>query len=100
MATIFDHTKKTFTEAVGFDNQDLKDLSEKLATITKDVLMKEPRISELTEIIANTLSYNDLLIIATTHVIDKTKEIVANHPQILLAGVLKGIINSLEQEED
>lgn len=100
MATKFDHTKECFTEAIGFDSKDMRDLSEKLADMSKFIIKNEPKISELTEEIAGVFSYNELLIMATTQIIEKTKIIISKHPELLLTGVLKDILDALESEEE
>lgn len=100
MATKFDHTKECFIEAMGFDAKDMRDLSEKLADTSRFIIKNEPKISELTEEIAKVFSYNELLIMATTQIIEKTNTIISKHPELLLTGVLKDILDALESEEE
>jgi len=75
MSTIkFDHSKNHFHEALGMDNDDHQLLVKSLADMSTYLLKKEPTKSEMAELLANTLSYRELLYLATEGLEMKTKD--------------------------
>lgn len=100
MATIFDHNKKCFTEAMGLDDKDMDQTNSKLADMSQFIVHKGPKISELTEEIAKVFSYNELLILSTLYVIEKTNTILIKHPDILVSSKLKELLDILDKEEE
>jgi hypothetical protein len=75
MSTIkFDHSKNHFHQALGMDDADHELLVKSLADMSSYLLKKEPTKSEMAEIIANTLSYRELLYLATEGLEMKTKD--------------------------
>jgi hypothetical protein len=94
MATVFDHSKESFVESLGFDPKDFAELNSKLARTSQVMLIEQPQQSVLCEHIAKNFSYNELLLIATLFVVDKTVQIINDHPQLLgmiaLREILKG----------
>ena len=100
MATVFDHSKESFVEALGFDSKDIHDINVKLADISKHIIMTTCKQSELCEKIASTLSYNELLFVATLYVTQKTAEIVEENPVLVKMMHLKSMLEDLESEQE
>jgi len=94
MATVFDHSKKSFVDALGFDPKDIAEMNSKLADISKVMLLEQPEQSELCQKIAETFSYNELLLLTTLYVVDKTAQIIDENPILvkilLLEKMLRG----------
>ena len=86
---VFDHTKEETLEAIGFTSNDLESLNHKLANISKLIILEQPKQSKVTQRIAETFSYNELLIIATMFITDKTLDMVKNNPLLAIAELLK-----------
>jgi hypothetical protein len=85
----FDHTKDSdFLEAIGMSKQDGKDLNKKFAEISQFIIIKTPRKSELIEKVAETFSYNELVIAATYFLINKTTEVLKQNPMLAILGLL------------
>lgn len=88
----FDHTKDAdFLEALGMSDNDMKELNMKFARISKFILTKEHKKSELIEEIAKTFSYNELLLATTFFLMDKTAQIVQENPMVALLSALSGL---------
>lgn len=100
MATIFDHNKDCFMESMGFNFKDLEETTGKLADMSRFIIDNEPKISELTEEIAKTFSYNELLILSTLYVVEKTNKILTKHPELLLRSKIKDLLDALQSEEE
>lgn len=100
MATVFDHSKESFLEALGFDSNDVHSINVKLADISKHMIMTTCKQSELCEKIASTLSYNELLFVATLYVTQKTADIVEENPLLVKMMHLKSMIEDLESEQE
>lgn len=75
---IFNHDKKTLHESVGITEEEYLAVPEKLKKTAKEFLHKETsRRSRLVEEIINNYSYNEIVLIAATHidyVITETEE--------------------------
>lgn len=69
-----DHSKSSFPEAVGFKKKDLNDLQDKTGNIFKDYVRKHSKMSIVTEQLRNTLSYDELLLVATIYITEKADE--------------------------
>lgn len=96
MALEFNHSKKTMLESIGYTEKDLEDFNEKLSEISKYIILNpDLKISQISELIANTFSYTELILIATMQIIEKTNDMVNNNPILSLAK----IINKFKQEE-
>lgn len=93
----FDHTKEdaSFLESLGLEENDLQELNVKFASISKFILTKEPKKSELVEKIAQTFSYNELLLATTFFLMDKTALIVQENP---ILGMLAAL-SQLKKED-
>lgn len=93
----FDHTKENadFLESIGLGEKDMHEINVKFASMSHFIITKEPKKSELIEKIAETFSYNELLLATTFFVIDKTEQILKNNPMVGLLAVLKNL-----QKED
>lgn len=91
MATTFDHSKESFVKALGFDDKDFAELNSKLAKTSQIMLLEQPQQSVLCEHIAKNFSYNELLLIATLFVVDKTAKIIEENPQLLAMVALREI---------
>lgn len=88
----FDHTKDVdFLEALGMSDDDMKELNMKFAKISKFIITKEHKKSELIEEIAKTFSYNELLLATTFFLVDKTAQIVQDNPFVALLSALSGL---------
>jgi hypothetical protein len=75
MSTIkFDHSKTHFHEALGMDEDDHQLLIRSLADMSTYLVKKEPNKSEMAELLAQTLSYRELLYLATEGLEMKTKD--------------------------
>ena len=60
----FDHTKDLdFLTALGISDEDFKDLNKKFAEMSSHLIMKQPKKSALVQKIAESFSYNELLVI-------------------------------------
>jgi hypothetical protein len=92
----FDHTKDAdFLETLGMSEEDLKELNTKFALMSKIILTQEPKKSELIEKIAETFSYNELILACTFFVLDKTTQMVKDNPMLSLLAAL----SSLKKED-
>ena len=100
MATIFDHSKESLDEALGFDSKDIHDINVKLADISKHMIMTTCKQSELCERIASTFSYNELLFIATLYVTQKTADIVEENPLLVKMMHLKARLEDLDPKQE
>lgn len=88
----FDHTKEAdFLESLGLSEEDMKDINMKFAEMSRFIIVTQPKKSELVQKIAETLSYNELILATTFFVIDKTAEIVKSNPMVALLSVLKDL---------
>lgn len=94
MATVFDHSKENFVDSLGFDPKDIAEMNNKLADISRVMLLEQPQQSELCQKIAETFSYNELLLLTTLYVVDKTAQIIEENPILvkilLLEKMLRG----------
>jgi hypothetical protein len=92
----FDHTKDAdFLEALGMSDNDMKELNMKFASMSHFIITRTPKKSELVQKIAETFSYNELLLACTFFVLDKTTQIMKENPMVALFGVL----SDLKKEE-
>jgi hypothetical protein len=88
----FDHTKDVdFLKAVGLSEEDMKELTEKFSSISAYIIKETPVKSKLVEKIAETFSYNELVLATTYFLMDKTVEIVKSNPMVALLGLLKDL---------
>jgi hypothetical protein len=66
MSTIkFNHTKTSFSEALGLDDNDICQLAKTMSGMMKDVCKNNTSKSEIAELIAKTCSFTEILILAT-----------------------------------
>lgn len=66
MSTIkFDHSKNSFPEALGLDDNDTMELAKSMATMMEYVAKTKPPKSEIAELIAKTCSFTEILMLAT-----------------------------------
>lgn len=85
----FDHTKDLdLLESLGLSENDLQELNVKFASMSHFILTKEPKKSEIVEKIAQTFSYNELILATTFFVIDKTALIVKENPMVAMLAAL------------
>ena len=89
----FDHTKgdENFLEAVGLSESDLKELNIKLTEMSQFIITKTPKKSELVEKIAQTFSYNELVLTTTFFIRDKTADFLKQNPMMAMLAVLKDL---------
>jgi hypothetical protein len=91
----FDHTKDAdFLEILGMSEKDMKDLNKKFASMSSFIVSNSPKKSELIEKIAETFSYNELLLGTALFVVERTAQIVQENPMVALLG---GIIRLKER---
>ena len=75
MSTIkFDHTKETLADAMGIDNEQLELLQKTMCDLSLHIVKTTPTKSEIAEILAKSLSYTELVYLATETVENKTLE--------------------------
>lgn len=97
MSTIkFDHSKKSFHEAIGIDEEQSNMLNKTLAEISTLIVKRERannsmKQSEVAEILANTLSYTELLSLATHGLSDRTQEAISEFENVLKLATEKGV---------
>lgn len=85
----FDHTKDLdLLESLGLSENDLQELNVKFASISHFILTKTPKKSEIVEKIAQTFSYNELLLATTFFVLDKTALIIKDNPMVTMLAAL------------
>ncbi len=83
MSTIkFDHTKESFPEALGLDSHDVDQLAQSLATTMEYVVKNKPSRSEIAEVIANTFSFTEILMLATDGLHAKLEEAIIDPTDI------------------
>lgn len=88
----FDHTKdSSLLEALGLSEEDMKDINKKFAQMSNYIITETPKQSELVQKVAETFSYNELLLAASFFMIDKTAQIVKENPILALLAALKGL---------
>ena len=88
----FDHSKDfSFLEILDMSEQDMQDLNKKFASISSYIITETPSKSKLVEKIAETFSYNELLLATTFFMIDKTAQIIKENPMVALLGLLKDL---------
>lgn len=86
----FDHTKdSSFLEILGISEEDMKNINAKFASISAYIIKETPIKSQLVQKIAETFSYNELILATTYFMIDKTEQIVKENPMIALLGLFK-----------
>lgn len=100
MVTVFDHTKTSLKEALGFDDNDMHQIHSKLADTSKYILRTSCPQGELCEEIAKTFSYNELLFITTLFVMEKTNTIVGQHLDLVAIMHLKEMLEDLNKKEE
>jgi hypothetical protein len=97
MSTIkFDHSKKSFHEAIGIDEEQSNIFNKTLAEISTLIVTRERannsmKQSEVAEILANTLSYTELLSLATRGLSDRTEEALSEFENVLKLATKKGV---------
>lgn len=88
----FDHTKDVdFLEVLGMSEDDMKELNMKFARLSKFIITREHKKSEIIEEIAKTFSYNELLLATTFFLVDKTAQIMEDNPVIALLSILSDL---------
>jgi hypothetical protein len=88
----FDHSKdEDFLEALGLSDNDMQKLNKKFASMSSFIISSSPKKSELIEKIAETFSYNELILATTFFVLDKTTQIVKENPMVALLAILKDL---------
>lgn len=85
----FDHSKDfSFLEILDMSEQDMQDLNKKFASISSYIITETPSKSKLVEKIAETFSYNELLLATTFFVLDKTALIIKDNPMVTMLAAL------------
>jgi hypothetical protein len=88
----FDHSKNLdFLEALGMSENDMQDVNKKFASMSSFIISSSPKKSELIQKIAETFSYNELILATTFFVLDKTTQIMKENPMVALLAVLKDL---------
>lgn len=97
MSTInFDHSKKSFHEALGIDEEQSTLLANTLAEISTLIISRERdnnsmKQSEVAELLANTLSYRELLSLATQGLADRTETAIGEFENVLRLAQERGV---------
>lgn len=97
MSTInFDHSKKSFHEALGIDEEQSELLTKTLAEISTLIVSRERednsmKQSEVAELLANTLSYRELLSLATQGLVDRTEAALGEFANVLKLAQKRGV---------
>lgn len=112
MSTIkFNHQNKQFHHAIGMDDKEREILMETLAGISANIVKTEPSKSEIAETLAMTLSYRELLYLATEGMEAKTEQALKKYMKFTdyvkgkdldmddKESVIKAIKESLEKDE-
>jgi hypothetical protein len=88
----FDHNKDLdFLEILGMSENDMKSVNSKFASMSSFIISNSPKKSELVQKIAETFSYNELILATTFFVLDKTTQIMKENPMVALLAVLKDL---------
>lgn len=96
MSLVFDHSKDTLSDAMGMQDDQVVELSEKLTKLTKDfITTAEETKSQLAEKVALELSYSELVFIATHKVLDTCEKAVEKQKEML--SKLEGISELIEK---
>jgi len=92
----FNHEADTYWNAINVTKKTMTDLADKTSTLALEFVEKFDKESELTEAVMHTMSYNDLLIIATKYI--KSKVIEAQKES--LKSLSDELLNMLKNKED
>jgi phage terminase large subunit-like protein len=97
MSTInFDHSKKTFHESIGIDSEQVDLLNQTLAEMSTLIVNKARKgesfkNSEVAELLANTLSYKELIYVATHGLQDRTESALSEFKNVLKLASKRGV---------
>jgi hypothetical protein len=92
MSTIkFNHNSDSLSDALGINDDQLSMLAETLAEISQDMVQNELELSRVAERLAMTVSYKELLYLATHEIANRTKEALKEHLKRKMSSVLGGI---------
>jgi hypothetical protein len=92
MSTIkFDHSQKEFHLAIGIDDEQRMTLMETLAGISAHMVKEEPSKSKVAEMLATTLSYKELLLVATEGMEAKTKDALEKYVKFTKLAEKRGL---------
>jgi hypothetical protein len=69
----------------------MQDVNKKFASMSSFIISSSPKKSELVQKIAETFSYNELILATTFFVLDKTTQIMKENPMVALLAVLKDL---------
>ena len=84
MSTIkFDHSKESFHEALGLDDNDTMDLARTMARMMEHAAKHHPSKSEIAELIAKTCSFTEILMLATDGFRAKMDEAVDHFKEVM-----------------
>jgi phage terminase large subunit-like protein len=97
MSTInFDHSKKTFHESIGIDSEQVDLLNKTLAEMSTLIVTRARKgeslkNSEIAELLANTLSYKELIYVATHGLQDRTESALGEFKNVLELASKRGV---------
>lgn len=92
----FNHKADTYWNAINVTKETMNDLAGKTSTLALEFVEKFNKESELTEAVMHTMSYNDLLIIATKYIRSK----VIEAQKETFKSLSDELLNMLKNKED
>ena len=102
MSLVFDHTKSTLSSAMNMTEDQVGNLSIKLADITKEFIYNDEmsKKSHLAEKIALELSYSELLFVVTGKIEEVANKAMEHQLKTQLPKELIDLLKKLEREID
>jgi hypothetical protein len=102
MSLVFDHTQKTLSSAMNMSEDQIDNLSIKLADITKEFICSDEmtKKSHLAEKLALELSYSELLFVVTGKVEETAKKAIEHQFKAQLPQELLDLLEKLKREKD
>ncbi len=82
MADIFNHQEKKLHKALNLKKKDIDNLDKSVEKIIDTIIAKEEgfNMSQVAELVLLNLSYNDLVILSSEHILRKTIERLITNP--------------------
>lgn len=99
MKTNFDHNSSSLIKGMGFTEKDMQEHADRLNKIATEVVHKQLAQTQLAEMLADKLSYNELLLLATISVADKIQGELKSL-STKLSGDLEDLESQIKQIKD
>jgi hypothetical protein len=102
MSLVFDHTQSTLSSAMNMSEDQVGNLSIKLAEITKEFICNDEmsKKSHLAEKIALELSYSELLFVVTGKIEEVANKAMEHQLKAQLPQELLNLLEKLKRERD